>query len=418
MPLVFRSEAIKHLTSPEELDKSIQVVSKQAWMVLLAFYIFLIGFILWGFFGSIPTRVDGKGVLLTENGLVYTAAAPEGGGKVERILVKVGNEVKENDLLAVLERPELAEKVNLANTYVEQLEQEFKSLKDIAKKELTTRHDDIQKQETIIENALVVENKNLSEIERILKIKEEYFKKGTLMLLDLETTNRDYYSSKQKIEEYHVNLSQLKTQEADFIEQWRQRLEERELNLLSETLKRDNLRAELENSKNVLSPVDGILINIDTSVGKVIESGASVANIASLGEGLDVVVFMLPQDGQRVAPGMMALVTPANIQKEEFGSMLGEVLSVSTFPEGLEPIMAVLHNQVLTKQFLESGAPTAIRARIKRDAKTYSGYKWSSSQGPQQKVTPGMVADIRITVREQPPFSLIIPAIKKLLRIE
>src|SRR5437016_6274350 len=98
----FRKEALAALGTPEQLDQLIQVVPPRAWIMLSAFYIILISLLIWGIFGSIPTRVEGKGVLLVENGLLYNAVAPTGGGRVAKILVEPGETVKKGDILANL----------------------------------------------------------------------------------------------------------------------------------------------------------------------------------------------------------------------------------------------------------------------------------------------------------------------------
>lgn len=415
--LKFRSEALSELSAPEQLDKLIQVVSPRGWIALLSFYILLISLIIWGIFGSIPSRVEGKGVLLAENGSIYNAVAPPGGGRIEDITTSQGQLIKKGDVIAHLERPDLVDKLQLSKDYVTKLKQEQAELIHTAESELQARHIHVSQQKQMLDNTLQSESKNLKEIEGLLELKETYFKKGLVPLQEIESTRRDYYSTRDKTQQLQVQSTQLTTQEDDFKEQWRQRLKDKELLILGEELKISNMASEIQISKTVTSPADGIIISINTAVGKIVSEGASVASITTLGEGLDALVFMLPHEGQRVSSGMQALITPTTIEKEEYGSMAGKVLSVSEFPEAAETLIALLHNKELANQFVNSGAPIGIRLRIARDPNTFSGYKWSSSQGPNKKILPGTLADVRITVREQPPMTLIIPAFKKLLGI-
>lgn len=413
----FRKEAIAELNTPEQLDQLIQVVSPRAWLILNTSYILIALLVIWGLFGSIPTRVEGQGLLLAEGGSVYNAVATAGGGRVVKILVKAGDHIKKQAVLAELERPDLMEKLILSINYIGNLKQEVANLKQDAERETRIRAEDFQRQRILLENTLAIEMINQENIQKLLDLKDSLFKQGIVALQDLETTRRDFYGSKQRASQIQIQIEQLKTQEDDFKHQWQQRITEKELLVLSEALKTDSLQAEVEAAKKVTSPTDGVIISINTSIGKRMEDGGSVASIASLGKGLDAVVFMQPKEGQQVRPGMKALVAPKNIQKEEYGSMKATVLHVSSFPEAGESILAVLNNPELTKSFIEKGAPTAVWVRVKQDPRTVSGYLWSSSKGPQEKITPGMLADIRITVREQPPFSLIIPMFKKLLGV-
>ena len=94
------------------------------------------------------------------------------------------------------------------------------------------------------------------------------------------------------------------------------------------------------------------------------------------------------------------------------------VLTVSAFPIANETLLAALQNPELTKEFTDSGPPIAIRIRIERNTDTFSGYQWSSSSGPHKNIIPGMLVEARITVRKQPPLSLVIPALKKIFKVE
>lgn len=413
----FRQNALAKLDTPEHLDTLIQVVSPKSWVILAAFYILLFGLLLWGFLGSIPTRVEGRGLLLVENGTVYNAVAPPGGGRVIEILTVMGKKIKKGDTVAILERSDLVQQIELEKKYLETLKSEHTELEQISEQEIESRALTLSKEKKILENTIDIEKHNLNDIEKLLKFKEENFKKGLVVLQDIETTRRDFYAAKQKAEELQIELHRLKTQEADFRDQWRQRLREKELALLNAELKLHNMQSDMEISKNVTSPKDGTVISINTALGKMVNNGDPIISIASEGQGLDAIVFMAPHEGQRVAPNMMALITPITIEREEYGSMKGNVLTVSAFPEAMEAMMAVLHNQELVKQFSETGPPTAIRVRIERDANTFSGYRWTSSQGPKIKIMPGTLANIRITVREQAPISLILPSLKKMFGI-
>jgi len=413
----FRQEALAELNTPEQLDKLIEVVSSKGWVALAGFFVLLVGMLFWGIFGSIPTRVQGLGLLLVENGAVYNAVAPSGGGRVDLIVVQPAQTVHKGAVLAQLARPDLAQKLELQKAYLERLKQAQVQLQQAADKELVARHAYIKDQDEALKRNIVIQTQNLKDIEKLLAFKEDNFKKGLMILQDIEVTRRDYYAAKQMLGQTEIQITQLKAQTDDFEEQWRQKLKESELAVLSEKLKFSNMQTELQVSKTVMSPADGMIISINTAVGKMVPEGGSIASIATLGEGLDVLAFMMPKEGEKVMPGMTALVTPANIEQEEYGSMQGTVLSVSTFPEGSDVITAMLHNEDLVKQFEKSGSPIGIRVRIVRDPKTFSGYKWTSSKGPEKKITLGNLADIRITVREQPPLSLIIPTFKKLFRV-
>ncbi len=98
----FRPEAVLALETPENLDTLIHIISKKSWIILIAFYLLLICLVIWGFFGTIPSRVEGRGVLLVENGTVYNTVAPPGGGRIMNIDVKTGQKINKGQVVAIL----------------------------------------------------------------------------------------------------------------------------------------------------------------------------------------------------------------------------------------------------------------------------------------------------------------------------
>lgn len=254
-------------------------------------------------------------------------------------------------------------------------------------------------------------------LDELLTIKQTAFQHGIETKQSVDQTYQDDFSVRSEIQGYNNQLVQLKVQQDAFVDQWNERLRELNLKITDENAKLANLQTELKHSTNVTSPVDGTVIGIQATVGTIINTGASVVAIADRGKGLDALIYLPPQVGKQVRYGMKVLVTPTTVEKAEYGSIHGKVLSVAAFPATPEAIEATLQNQNLVKQFSSSGAPIEIRVHLESNPATYSGLAWSSSKGPQQLITPGTLATAMITIRKQPPITLVIPAIKKMMGI-
>ena len=50
---------------------------------------------------------------------------------------------------------------------------------------------------------------------------------------------------------------------------------------------------------------------------------------------------------------------------------------------------------------------------IKVKSKTFSGYKWSSSERAQLKISPGTTTTVRVTVEERSPMTFILPILRE-----
>ena len=87
---LFRQAALENIETPDQLDTLVSVTSPQQWLVLYTLGFALFCFLLWGLFGSIPTRVLGQGILLAAEGSLYNVPAPTGNSKIVKITVKTG----------------------------------------------------------------------------------------------------------------------------------------------------------------------------------------------------------------------------------------------------------------------------------------------------------------------------------------
>ena len=78
-------------------------------------------------------------------------------------------------------------------------------------------------------------------------------------------------------------------------------------------------------------------------------------------------------------------------------------------------MMRSLQNEGLVKALSMGAAPIEVHADLIPDPRTISGYKWSSSKGPQMEIHTGTLCTATVTVSEQPPYNLVVPLFKKYL---
>ncbi len=106
---IFRQEALDKLASPEQLDQLMKITSPKAWLALFAIILIMISILLWSFFGSLPTKIYGQGILLNEGG-VYSIKH-HSSGQVIDVSFTTENQVDKGDVIARIELPELIEKI-------------------------------------------------------------------------------------------------------------------------------------------------------------------------------------------------------------------------------------------------------------------------------------------------------------------
>lgn len=173
-------------------------------------------------------------------------------------------------------------------------------------------------------------------------------------------------------------------------------------------------RGEVVNTK-VVSAHAGRILEIKVDSGSLIERGTPILSLEVMDSGLrdlEVVIYVPAAEGKRVRPGMDVQISPSTVEREVYGFMLGQVISVGEFPATRQGMLRVLGSEELVQALSGAGAPIEIRVHLMLDPQTPSGYAWSSSQGPPLQIDSGTFCTAWIKIRQQRPISLVLPAFK------
>ncbi len=84
-PNIFRKVSLERLSSPERLDLAWKVTNPKEWMALLGIFFLIGAATVWGFKGSLATKVMAQGVIIHRGGVVNIVAP--GTGQVVRVAV-------------------------------------------------------------------------------------------------------------------------------------------------------------------------------------------------------------------------------------------------------------------------------------------------------------------------------------------
>ena len=414
----FRQAAIDHATSLTRLDYMIRITSPYLWVMMAGIYLLLIGVIIWSFYGTVHTYVRGQGILLAGGGNLYNAVAPQSQGHLKNFVVMTGDRVKKDQVIAYIDQPDQSEQIRVQQAHLNDLIGNYNQQLATAKQQIAQHQQNINAQNSVLRDIIATEQKNLASIQEFLKIQQVSYQRGLDTKERLVGTLQQFYQSQQSIDNSRQRITQNAIDQAAYVDQWRQRLHDLNLNIENEKYKLRDLRVQFKIGDAIKSPVDGIVVDLQASIGTELHEGDPVASISSVASELDAMLYVSPTDGKRVESNMQALVSPGTVKKEEYGSIRGKVISVSRFPVSQQSMQAMLQNPKLIEMFSATGAPIAVRVSLKKDAATFSGFNWTSSQGPKQSVTPGTLVTAEITVQKTRPVTLVIPAFKKLMGIE
>ena len=130
--------------------------------------------------------------------------------------------------------------------------------------------------------------------------------------------------------------------------------------------------------------------------------------------GLVSISYFPVRDGKRIQPGMEIQVTPDTVERERFGGILGKVTLVSPIPVTKEGATGTIGNADVVNSLMPEGAYIEVRAQLETDPATRSGYRWSSSRGPDLKVTSGLTHATRVTIEGRAPITYLLPIFREL----
>ena len=379
---LFRKSALDRLSSPEQLDLMVRITSPAGWVALLAL-VGLIGVaILWGFLGSIPTKVIGSAMLIKTGGVVEVSARSS--GLITDVSVRAGDTIKRGQKIARIAQPELLE--------------QFNSLKA---------------RETELLNKSQLNTSVIKQKRDTLRFSNEVLRKRldnqNGLLKDGLITQQSVLATQQQLEENAAAMKELDLRKLDI---------ELELDLVKRNL--DAVKIRLKQSTDIVSPYSGRVLEIKLDENSIVQAGSSILNMELTGDSikdLEVVVFVSALDGKKVRPGMDIFISPSTIKREDYGFMVGKVTAVSEFPSTAQGMMRILQNQQLVQQLSAGAAPIQITADLTPDPSTTSGYRWTSPGGPPVLVQSGTLGTANVSVRSQRPISLVIPMLREFVGV-
>lgn len=113
MSEIYRKSSLEKLSSPEQLDKAIVIISPNFYIAVIAAAVVVAVALVWAIFGRLPQNVSANGIFMNRGGIhtVYS----EVGGTVTEILVDTGHQVKKGDVIAKLSSRNAEQKIAALN---------------------------------------------------------------------------------------------------------------------------------------------------------------------------------------------------------------------------------------------------------------------------------------------------------------
>ncbi len=413
--MIFRKVSLERLSSPEQLDQLMRVTNPKGWLALGGVILLLIAAVLWGFLGSVPNEAAGEGILIRRGGVSDLVAT--GSGPLAEMLVKVGDVVEKGQVVARIRQEGLSRKIADAEARKNALEAEFADLQRYAEQQQRLSAQNLAQQRAKLERSIAALEREVTLLANRLEAQKALLADGLITQQTLLQTEQQLNAARDQRSGLELELNGLPLKQLEAAQLIENQLEARRSALREVELTLRESRAALAESVSVVSPHGGRVLELMVDRGDVVSPGTPILSMEVVSEELLAVLYVPAAMGKQVRPGMTARISPANVKREEYGFMLGEVTWVAEFPSTSRGMLRLLSNQELVNKLMLAGPPLQIDVALVPDPATPTGYKWSSSRGPDLEISSGTVTSGSIVVKEDRPISLVIPKIRETLGI-
>lgn len=409
---LYRQEALDRLSSPEQLDEAIVITSPGGWMALAGVVVLLATFIVWGFTASIPTRISGQGILIYGGGQIVDAIAAASGPLTHRH-VELGDRVRQGDVLAEINQPDISTRLEMAKAQASAARQAMDALRGEQKVLGVARLENADARKAALEAQIRAAEQRQEAYRKFLENQEKLAASGVTTASAVQQAREQLSGASLDIATARTGLLTLTAEQLAGRSEEERRLFEQEQKVLAAEAEVRQLDMQLSTFGKITSPTDGILVEWKAPFGAYTAAGTRIASVASGDGSLQFVLYVPPAQGKRVKVGMPVHIELGGMQKEEWGTLVGRVTSVSDFPATHEGMQAILQNDALVSRFSKEGAPFAVQVELERDAATASGYRWSGGTGSLASLSPGTTGTAKVTVDSRKPASFLMPFLKK-----
>ena len=411
MALLFRRAALDRLSTPEQLDRTLHITTSKGWIALVALLTMAAAIMVWSVKGEVSTFVKADGILLSRGGTVVDAVS-SGMGTLTRVVPAVGDVVRKGAVIAEVTNQETMELYRSARALVDERTQALEDFKAAGAAEDALIEQNTARQRERLDRLERISRQLVAAAQERLQNHRRLFEERIVTRVALDRSQQALNLAQRELFATLRDRDNLESRELQRRNERNRRIAQLQSLLHAAQRQAKEVEARVD-TQRILAPVSGWMTEIKASVGAVLAPSQPVVSIRTGEEALGVLVYIPPADGKRVEAGMEALVTPATVRREEYGSLKGRVESVSSFPVSTEGMIAVLQNAGLVETFSENGPPYSGRIVLKPDPSTASGFAWTSPKAAGQTLSSGTLAGVEVKVESQAPITLVVPLLKK-----
>lgn len=401
--------------NPDRLDSLTRIVSPIGWVALLTIVLLILVALAWGFLGRLPRTVHGTGILL-RGGVMESVVSP-GEGQLMELMVELNERIGKGQQIAKVYQPTLAAQIANQELVVKDLRQRYNETRQAYSAQLESQLDFLSQQESSVRVSIKDYKEQRQSVQKVVDAQTKLLARGLIPMTTLLQSQTQLDSVTLNILQAENQLQQIETNRIQAKSTAQQSIDQAQISLQQAESQLANYQAEFAQDAKVISPHAGKVVSIDAAIGQNLQAGTPVVSLERHWEPMQALLFFPSGKGKEIDPGMKLRIAPESARVDQFGYILGRVERVADVPASQNSMMAVLSNKDLVDSISSSGPVLEVFGSLETEAKTPSGFRWSSSQGPPFEITSGTICKAQAITEELRPIELVIPFLKKFFGI-
>jgi HlyD family secretion protein len=312
-----------------------------------------------------------------------------------------------NTELLEFQKQNLTVAKNTTDQLTAELQQRLESFRRLRAENLTP-------EDTLRNATLRYDNSKLKARDLDLQAQEIDLSKIQLAQTFLEARNL-IATQEHTLTQLHLQLQELDTREAqqDKLDREADVRDQNEIDDLRRTIERH--QKQLQRDREIITEYDGRVLELTAVEGSVVNFGQRLLQLDTRRDNDEIMALAYFEDkiGKYLQVGIPVRVSPLTLDQKRYGSIRGEIYSVSDYPVTPEAVINAVGNQEVAAKLTQGGFQIEAFVKLKSDPHSPSGYAWTSRQGPEVEITAGTTADVWVSYEERSPISFVMPKLRE-----
>lgn len=284
---IFRKAALERLSSPEQLDRLVTITSPKTWVALLMVGAILVAAVVWSIQGTLPTFVQGNGILISSGGRVANVQATAN-GIVTEMTVRIGDAVEIGQIVANISQTDVEQQLRNAEAVLQERLENQTRLAMQALEEVTLRNDNIALRRQALNERLKTGEEQVRLLRRQLADEESLIARKIITRDMVMRTRVAFNQAAQEVADVRNALAQLEVERVELESTLINRKRSAEEAVNEARRRIAEIETTLSQATVVMSPASGIVTEVKASPGAMVAQGQSLLTLQSGGQFLDL----------------------------------------------------------------------------------------------------------------------------------